>query len=110
MSIDSLIEEWREQAANFRTYKGELHADILETCASQLEARIRQYWLEGLTLDQGVAESGYSYSALQKKVANGELENVGEKHSPRIRRKDLPKKGRTTTDDAQITAALLGHG
>ena len=44
------------------------------------------------TLEQAAVESGYSYSALQKMVADGELMNVGKKGAPRIRRGDLPKK------------------
>jgi hypothetical protein len=57
-----------------------------------LERGVREWELEALTLEEAVKESGYTYSALQKKVG-GEIENVGSKGSPRIRRQDLPMKG-----------------
>ena len=44
------------------------------------------------SVEQAVAESGYSYSTLQQKVAAGAIPNVGDKGRPRVRRRDLPRK------------------
>ena len=80
----------------------------MESCAADLEVWTRERDLEALTLEQAVVESGYSYSALQKKVAGGELANVGKKQAPRIRRGDLPKKlirPQTTNDIADVALA-----
>jgi hypothetical protein len=59
-----------------------------------LEQRGREHELEALTLDQAAAESGYTYSALEKMMRRGELQNVGKKGAPRVRRGDLPRKPR----------------
>ena len=48
--------------------------------------------MEALTLGQAAGESGYTYSALEKMLRRGELPNVGERGSPRVRRGDLPRK------------------
>lgn len=90
----SLPAAWRHDAARFRGYGPSAQADVLEACAVQLEAAIREHDLEALTLEQAENESGYSYSALQKMLASGELENVGGKGKPRVQRKDLPRKAR----------------
>jgi hypothetical protein len=78
---------------------------VLEACAAQLESAAREHALEALTLDEARNESGYSYSALQKMVASGELENVGNKGSPRVRRGDLPRKARK--EEPGIAAAII---
>jgi hypothetical protein len=91
--IDVLPKRWIEDASLLRRYSAIAQAEVLEICATQLEAELREHELEALTLEEAVEESGYSYSALQKKVAAGELENVGKKGHPRIPRWQLPKKG-----------------
>ena len=74
-------------------------ADALESCADELEAALRQHEQEALTLQEASEESGYSYSALQKMVATGKLARVGNKHTPRVRRRDLPRKARQHLSD-----------
>lgn len=90
--LERLAAEWREQAAILRRRGAEGNAEALESCAADLEVRLRAWQLEALTLEQAVHESGLSYSALQKQLARGEVENAGTKGSPRIRRCDLPRK------------------
>ncbi len=57
-----------------------------------MEAALREQALEALTLNEASEESGYSYSALQKMVADGKLPNLGDRNRPRVRRGDLPRK------------------
>jgi len=83
---------WRAEAQLARELGAVEAAQTLERCAAQLEACERERELEALTLEQAVAESGYSYSALQKLVASGAVENVGTKGRPRIPRCTLPRK------------------
>jgi len=85
---------WREDAAMFRQRGQETLALMTESFASELEAALHEYDQATLTLKEASAESGYSYSALQKLVVGGELQNVGDKHRPRVRRGDLPRKAR----------------
>lgn len=65
-------------------------------CSKKAASAELQSLLEALTLEAAERESGYGYSALQKMVADGRLENVGVKGRPRVRRCDLPKKGGTS--------------
>ena len=95
----SLPERWRQEAGVLRRRGAANQADALESCADELEAWERERALEALTLEDAERESGYSYSALEKMVRRGELENVGEKGRPRVRRGDLPRKVRREAPD-----------
>lgn len=91
--VRQLIERWLDDATRLAAYGAVEHATVLRRCIVDLEAAEREYSLEALSLEDAVDESGFSYSSLQKKLAKGELENVGEKGKPRVRRCDIPKKG-----------------
>ena len=91
-SCEGLSHRWREEAKTFRHRGADQQALLLESCACELELAIQEDSLESLTLREAADESGYSYSALQKMVARGELPNVGEKNKPLVRRGDLPRK------------------
>jgi len=96
---DSLPELWRHEAAVLRRRGAAGQAEALESCAAELEAWESQRALEALTLEEAERESGYSYSAIEKMVRRGEIENVGEKGRPRVRRGDLPRKARRELPD-----------
>jgi hypothetical protein len=106
-TMDELTLRWRAEATILRSRSAGVQAEVLESCAAELEAWQKEKDLEALTLEQAVTESGYSYSALQKKIAAGELKNVGTKGSPRVRRGDLPKK--TKRDTGGIADRILNR-
>ena len=89
---DLLAAQWRSEAETLRRRGAAAQAVALESCADDLETALRERTLEALTLNEASRESGYSYSALQKMVANGTVPNQGNSHRPRIRRGDLPRK------------------
>ncbi len=93
-SLSELAERWRAEAALLHHRGAEAQAAVLDQCAAELEEAVRESQLEALTLREAEEESGYSYSALQKMVTKGELQNVGDRHRPRVRRRDLPRKVR----------------
>jgi hypothetical protein len=88
----SLTARWRADAGILRHRGAAVQADVLESCAAELEDEGRLFSLEALTLEQAAEESRFSYSALQKMVSDGTIPNVGKKGAPRVRRGDLPKK------------------
>lgn len=88
-----LANRYRNDSELFLHYGQHGPAAVLERVAKDLESEREVYESEPLTLEEAVQESGYSYSTLQRKVANGEIPNVGGKRAPRIRRGDLPFKG-----------------
>ena len=91
-TVKLLTAQWHDKADTLRECGAEALAVLLELCVDELEADRREQALQALTLSQASQESGYSYSALQKKVASGELPNMGTKNCPRVRRGDLPRK------------------
>jgi hypothetical protein len=60
--------------------------------ADELEAFEIEQSLECLTLTEAARESGYSSAHLARLLDEGRIANAGKKHTPRIRRGDLPKK------------------
>lgn len=87
--LEELAAEWREEAELYRSRGQEPQASMAESYAADLEERLREWWLETLTLQEAADEAGLSYSAVQKKVARGDLRNAGREGSPRVRRCDL---------------------
>jgi hypothetical protein len=90
--VDALIARWRENISTLQRCGCAEAATTLGSCVTELEAALVEEELESLTLAEAVEQSGFSYSSLQKRLASGQLENIGQKGSPRIRRKDLPIK------------------
>lgn len=91
-AFELLIKRWRDEAAVLRRYASEAQADVVERLARELEAALKESELEELTLEQAQSETGFAYSTLQRMVAEGRIPNAGDRHKPRIRRRDLPKK------------------
>lgn len=85
-----LLLRWEEELTTLRKY-GALEA--IKTKEADLQD-LREWWresqLEELTLEEAASYSGLTYDTLRKKVARGEISNVGEKGRPRVRRGDLP--------------------
>ena len=90
--LAELIERWTLDAERARTLGCDNAATVLEVCTRELAAALDAYMLEPISLYQAADETGYSYSAIQKGVASGDIPNVGKKGSPKVRRCDLPKK------------------
>lgn len=89
-SVGELIENWRTLAETMRKCGAESSASALEYCARELASALELAKLEALSLEDAAKESGYSYSSIQKRVASGELTNVGKKGSPKVRRGESP--------------------
>ncbi len=106
--LAALCERWRDEAATLRRRGAEAQACVLEQCAEELEAGVREAELEALTLQEAAVESGYSTDHLGRLVREGKVQNVGKPNAPRIRRCNLPRKPRTDVDD--IAKRLLGAG
>lgn len=109
---DDLARRWRAEADLYRDRGQESLARMSEAYLREFEATHLEADLEELTLEQAVAASGYSYSTIQKQVADGVLQNVGDKNRPRVRRGDLPRKARNlgaddSGDEPDLVARVL---
>jgi hypothetical protein len=110
MRVMDLATKWRADAATLRRYAATAHAELVESLAAELEAVVREEALEELTLQCWAEEHRLSYSAVQKMVARGALENVGTKGNPRVRRGDAPKKARLRQRSIAHVALLRRAG
>ncbi len=82
------VASWREEAELFRRRGQEELARIVESLAEEMEAALRGFEFEALTLEQAVEETGRSYSYFQHRIADGTIHNAGKKGAPRIHRRD----------------------
>ncbi len=87
--------EWLKLADQQDQLGAHAQASTLRYCAEHLESGLNAEDTTLLNLQEAAAESGYSYSSIQKRVASGEIPNVGEPGAPRVQRQALPKKTST---------------
>ncbi len=107
--LRELADRWQEEADRFERDAVPGHAAVLRRVADDLTQALDRWWLEELTLEQAAEERGQSYDTIQRRVASGDLPNVGRKHRPRVRRADLYRRGTTAGDERMrdIAAELL---
>jgi hypothetical protein len=67
-------------------------AKLADEIIADLDQLDQDAQLGSISLKEAHLIGGYSIDRLQKLVAAGELENVGRRHRPRIRRADVPVK------------------
>jgi hypothetical protein len=108
MNYRDLIQRLRREAEFLRRHGAIEAAATKDEDANIIEQFDTQYRLEALSLEQAAAESGYSAAHLGDLVRSKELENVGEPRSPRIRREDLPHKGKRRAQGPDLLAAARG--
>ena len=92
-ALADLAAEWRGESEVLRRRGASAQADVLDSVARDLEERLREWELEALTMEEAQVESGYSRSTLERRMASGQIPNVGKGGAPRILRRDLPFKG-----------------
>ena len=90
--ILALAEKWRSDADLLRRYGDEQGAIVCELHAGELEAAWREWQDEVMSVADASAESGYGEEQLRRLIRDGTIPNAGKPHSPRIRRRDLPRK------------------
>ena len=98
--LRGLAARWREEAQTLRLYGHEPTAKACERHAEEMEAAVRAYLDETLTVAEATEESGYSESHLRALLAEAKLANAGREGAPRIRRGDLPAKPKPATPPA----------
>lgn len=110
-SFEQLSQAWLAEAEMLRHRGAATLADVLTSCAQDLKQAVLQRDLELVNLEQASAESGFSYSALEKMIRSGRLPNAGQKGRPLVRRGDLPRKGgRPQTGPALAEMRLASGG
>ena len=109
-ALRELPDRWREKADKYEGDGALVRADaLLRRMANELTEALDRWWLEELTLEQAAEEKGRSYDTIQRRVASGDLPNVGRRHRPRVRRADLYRRGTIAGDKRMrdIAAEML---
>lgn len=91
-SLASLLSEWRDDADTLRRRSAEVQAVLVESCADEMEAALRERGETLLNLTEASRLSGYSSGHLSRMVRDGAIPNAGRPNAPRIRHGDLPRK------------------
>jgi hypothetical protein len=109
MTIRDVAARWRAEAELFDRYGDTARALICRTHADDLEAALRDEQDGILTLHEAALASGYSPDRLRHMVAAGRIPNAGRRGAPRIRRGDLPAKGKAPAGgfDPSATARAI---
>jgi hypothetical protein len=94
--LRKLPDRWRSDAEVLRRCGHGRTADLCDLHAQELERAVRAHEMETLTIGEATVESGYSKSHLYTLLSEGSLANVGTKGAPRVMRRDLPRKVRST--------------
>ena len=87
-----LAKRWSAEAESLSRWGDDRGAAILRRCAAELTTNVQAHDNEEMTITEAAAASGYSADHLRSLVASGEIPNAGRRGSPRIYRKDLPRK------------------
>ena len=109
-ALEQLSQAWLAEAEVLRRRGAATLADVLTACAQELKQAVFQRELELVNLEQASAESGFSYSALEKMVRSGRLPNAGQKGRPLVRRGDLPRKGHRPQTGPALADMRLASG
>jgi len=92
VTLARLAERWRAEADILRRRGASVQADVLLSCAGELDGAATEAELEALTLAQAAEESGYSVDHLARLIRQGKLRNAGRPNAPLVRRGDMPRK------------------
>ena len=85
---------WREHAALLRKYGAEPQAAVLERCAAEIEAEVRDNEQRRVSLDEAVEITGFTRGHLRRllKTEPPKLRNVGTDEEPAFVFGELPRK------------------
>ena len=90
--VSMMVAQLRSEEALLRHRGLVKEADVVGSIATDLEGAAARWLDEPLTLREAADLCGYSVSTLESRVRAGKLANAGEKHRPRVTRRDLPLK------------------
>ena len=92
-TVSELVSKWEARHDEWRRLGVHvLGAALADEILTDLHDLSRANALVPVTLREASLISGYTVDHLQRLVASGQLENIGRKGRPRIRRGDLPAK------------------
>ena len=108
MTRDEFFTRWTSLRDNFQRFSAKVDGQCLvDELLADLSAVFGTEENAPLSLSEAARESGYSADHLSRLVRQGVIPNAGRPRSPRISRKDLPKKA-TSLLHSRPRPQLLG--
>ena len=93
LNLTSLRVRWEARRDDLRRLHAQVDGAVLiDELLGEVSSLYESQSLEPVTLAEASRIGGYSVDHLQRLVSGGQLENIGKKGRPRIRRGDLPLK------------------
>lgn len=108
--FEELVARLRREAELLRRRGLEREARLEESIAEDVEAALRDWRHEELTVAEAADESGYSPKTLRRMVREGRIPDSrpeGSKGKIRVRRRDLPRK--PGAERNQVREAVQRH-
>ena len=108
--VAELLQKWEDHAATMEQYSDARGAAVCRLHVAELKEAVRAEANTSLTLSEAARESGYSEDYLRHEVSDGKIPNAGRKGSPRILKRDLPRKPRrmlTGASPEAVAAEIL---
>jgi len=100
--LDALRTRWRARREEFARLQAAVNgATLCDELLADLDSALIAHDDEVLTLRAAAALSGYTVAHLARLIRQGKLLNAGRKRAPRVRRRDLPLKGNSTSREAR---------
>lgn len=93
--LEALTTRLREEATLLRRRGLEREARLEESIAEDVEAALREWRHEELTVAQAAEESGYSEKSIRRMVREGRIPDSrpdGSRETIWVRRRDIPRK------------------
>ena len=103
--IESQVGSLRARADQLARYGATEVSTALKQAATDVEQAFRAWWLQGLSVADAAAESGYTAERLREMVREGRVAPTGDGKRLSIRRCDVPRKPRAAADDRIETLA-----
>lgn len=103
MTLTELVIRWQSRRDEWARLGVSIDGEkVAAEIIADLNCLSRELTSESVTLREASALGGFSVDWIQHLVAAGQIENVGRKHRPRIRRSDVPvKPGYRLHNDAE---------
>ena len=115
--IQEMASFWRTEAKTLRRRGAAGQAELLESCAADLDRLADEWESDPLTLQQAADESGYSADHLGRMIREGKIPNAGRTGAPRMDRGALPIKAGVVSrlssrelDRTQIVRSAINAG
>lgn len=109
--MSELLERWGRRAQELEAAGAPDIARILNQLLDEVQDTLDRAGEETVNLTEAASLGGYHPDTLGRMIREGQLENVGRRHAPKLRLRDVPvKPGRHGAQDALVSRWVRQQG